>query len=288
LSALDYAAENQVKKFVDASPPYLLSAAAIACFTLAIYFFWHDNLRIGVAYSTLFFVCVMLVYLPQTESIKAFSVDVKLRRSLDRAEDIMAKVRELSLLNAKLSFMTLAWSNRLSSPKATDKKVILDLVDQQLDALKISDKERLEIALPMLRIILVDLFSILQRTIAGRVEFNSRKFLQAQPRESRSVPSPATETLNANVNEWRESLSRLYRELELDNVEAIFQQVIPRTIFDPKDQLVAENFAKQVLRIWADCNSQRRLTNEAAIFLDSCEDSSGIAKKGQELFGNVA
>src|SRR5260221_7132561 len=105
-----------MKEFIDASPPYLLSIGAAVCLVLAVISCWQGRLKEAGILGAFFFLCVVLAYLPQTENIKAFAVEVKLRRTLDRAEEILARLKDLSLTNAKMSYMTVAWGNRLGAP----------------------------------------------------------------------------------------------------------------------------------------------------------------------------
>ena len=98
----------KLKQIIDGSPPYLLALGATACIVLAIVFAWQDKLTAATLLSALFLVCVVLAYFPQLDSIKAFAVDVRLRRSLDRAEEILARLKDLSVISAKTSYMTLA------------------------------------------------------------------------------------------------------------------------------------------------------------------------------------
>lgn len=55
--------------FIDALPPYLLALGGPVCFAMALWFFWHESLKTAGALSALFFLCVVLAYLPQAESI---------------------------------------------------------------------------------------------------------------------------------------------------------------------------------------------------------------------------
>ncbi|MFZ3326640.1 MAG: hypothetical protein WA231_12405 [Methylocella sp.] len=108
--------------FVDAAPPYLLSFAAAVCLSLAVWCAWRDSIKAGTLLSVLFLLCVMLAYFPQLDSLNAIGVNVKLRRNLDRAEEILAELRQLAVINAKTTYMEMAWGNRIGSPSAKDKQ----------------------------------------------------------------------------------------------------------------------------------------------------------------------
>jgi len=53
-------------------------------------------------------VAALLAYLPQLDSLSAFAVNVKLRSNLDRADEILVRLRSLTIVNAKLAYTTLA------------------------------------------------------------------------------------------------------------------------------------------------------------------------------------
>ena len=145
----------------------------------------------------------MLAYFPQLDSLNAIGVNVKLRRSLDRAEKILAQLRQLAVINAKTTYMETAWGSRLGSPPAKDKQAMLDIVDGQLSALKVSDAERKEIARPFVEFIGIDLhniyFRVFERLLMLKQQELTRRFptgfivrhtaANFHPRERCSTPS---------------------------------------------------------------------------------------------------
>src|SRR5690349_19489333 len=113
-------------RFIDALPPYLLAFGALICFGMALWFFWHESLKTAGALSALFFLCVVLAYLPQAESINAFAVNVRLKKNVDLAKDAIEQLRDLAKVNARVGYTTLAWGNRMGAPSAEEKKALLD------------------------------------------------------------------------------------------------------------------------------------------------------------------
>jgi hypothetical protein len=110
-------------------------------------------------------VAALLAYLPQLDSLSAFAVNVKLRSTIDRADEILAKLRNLTVVNAKLAYTTLAWGNRLGTPKATDRQRILDEMDEQLARMNVSEDERAEIRRSYVRFIAFDFYQLYARCI---------------------------------------------------------------------------------------------------------------------------
>ena len=100
------------KELLQGLPPYLFATAAIVSFALAIYLALHDKKGAGALLGAMALVAALLAYLPQLDSLSAFAVNVKLRSSLDRADEILARLRNLTVGNAKLAYTSLAWGNR--------------------------------------------------------------------------------------------------------------------------------------------------------------------------------
>lgn len=148
------------KQIVEGSPPYLLSVAAAISFISAVWLAWTNKVAAAALLGGLFLLCVVLAYFPQLDSITAFSIDVKLRKSLDRAEDILAKIKNISVLNAKATYINVAWSNRLGGMAIEDKQKLLDAVDEQLRAVGVDDGEIKSLRGPYVELIGYDLYMV--------------------------------------------------------------------------------------------------------------------------------
>jgi hypothetical protein len=78
------------------------------------------------------------------DSIKGGFVDAKFNRTLNQANDIITRLSQMAIINARVSYTTLAWGNRMATgPYAKDKQAILDEIDRQLVDLKASASVRL-------------------------------------------------------------------------------------------------------------------------------------------------
>lgn len=137
-----------------------------------------------------FLASAFLLYVPYLETFKAFAVEVRLRQSLDRAEEIIGRLKELSVSSAKVSYMTIAWGNRMGTPSAKDRQAILDGVDAQLSALKVDSSERQKIAEPLIRLIGVDLynvyFQVLDRFLMWKQRASASTAVEGQPKRNLS------------------------------------------------------------------------------------------------------
>src|SRR5262249_49745344 len=79
---------------------YFLAAMAMFSIICAIYEAMNQRVGSAITLGGLFLVTTLLFYIPQLETLKAFGVEARLNRSLDRAEEIIGRLKELSLINA--------------------------------------------------------------------------------------------------------------------------------------------------------------------------------------------
>jgi hypothetical protein len=124
---------------------FVIAAMAMVSLILAVYEAWGQRTASAIILAGIFIVGTFLFYLPQLETLKAFGIEARLRSTLDRAEDIIARLKGLAEVNARVTYLTLAWGNRLGSPSASAKQKVLDDMDAQLRALKVDEAERLAI-----------------------------------------------------------------------------------------------------------------------------------------------
>ena len=98
-------------------PPFLFATAVPVSFALAVYLALYDRKGASAILAAAALAAALLAYLPQLDSLSAFAVNVKLRSNLDRADEILAKLRKLTVVNAKLAYTTLAWEIVLERQK---------------------------------------------------------------------------------------------------------------------------------------------------------------------------
>jgi hypothetical protein len=268
--------------FFSASPPYLLSIAAAVCFCLAMYFFIRENVKIAATLSALFFLCVVLAYLPQTESIQAFSVDVKLRKSLDRADEILAQIRELSKANAKMSYTTLAWGNRFDGPKATEKRAIVADIDKQLVDSRVSQDERRELSSTFVRLIGLDLYYVYKQVVDRLIQAKSQR-LQPRP-QNPTGENRERMVYQANLAEWNSEVNRPFT-LESFDLQEQLKIATPKVILSDQELSQAKIFSDRILTMYSACKADGNYTKETAEFMDISRELKGINDKTREVFG---
>jgi hypothetical protein len=273
--------------FINALPPYLLALGALVCFGMALYFFWHESLKTAGALSALFFLCVILAYLPQAESINAFAVNVKLKQNVELAKDAIEQLRELSKVNARVGYTTVAWGNRLGSPTALEKKAILDQVDQQLEALQVSKAERKDIARPLIRLIGLDLYQVFIRSMDRFVHVRNREWgAEVQLISDSKRAMEESLKYNASLHAWRDQLDHPEHDIDGYSLRSSLRRALPAgTWVAANDVQAAQKLADEIQLLFDDCVKAGGYTAAAAQFLDRYSDTKGYDEKVKEIFG---
>lgn len=134
---------------------FLYAVAALSLFALLCAVYQAMNRQTGSAATLagVFLVTSLIVFIPQLEVLKAWGIEARLSKTLDRAEEIIGRLRALSAVSAQSTYMQMAWGNRMGTPSAKDKQAILDEVDRQLVDLGVPEEERSKIHKPYVQMI---------------------------------------------------------------------------------------------------------------------------------------
>src|SRR5271165_4838093 len=96
----------------DQIPFYLFLFLALVCFFVIIFRIFKNRRDGGSILIALFFLCVIFAYFPRLESMSAFSMTVKLRDTINdanntiaSAKEIMEKLRRVALSSAKATYV---------------------------------------------------------------------------------------------------------------------------------------------------------------------------------------
>jgi hypothetical protein len=271
---------------LDRWPPYLFALAAVICFVLAIIFVFKDKIKSATLLATVFFVCVILGYFPQLDSIAAFSINVKLHNNLERAEEILKKLRDLAALNAKSSYFALTWNNRWGTPSAKDKQTILDEIDQQLTALNVSAEDRHAMTQQYVQLIGVDLYGIFSSVIDRYIQWKEYHLHRGTPSEIAEA-----QQFTISVGKWRETayIDGSISKFSDHDLKSHLQRAMSTDVFDADAKVQAEQFADEIVQLYAGCKAKGGYTKEAAQFVDTYGfvggGLAGTDKKLKEVFG---
>jgi hypothetical protein len=259
-------------------PPYLFAAAAAVAFAFAVFLLLHDRKGAASILGAMALVAALLAYLPQLDSLSAFAVNVKLRNSLDRADEILAKLRDLSIVNAKFAYTILAWGNRLGTPRAIEKQRLLDEMDEQLSEMKVSNDERAELKRNYVRFIAFDFYQM----YAGAIDYALNRGMEAAQAKVQSESTDANKTVaqqfSVRMNDWRLKRARpSLEQMPVDGFRKLLHDNMPLDTFSTEQTQQLTKIADQIADLFEASRQKGGYTKEAAEFYDKYNDGLGAA-----------
>jgi hypothetical protein len=120
---------------------YFLAAMAVLTLLCAAYEAMNQRLASGGLLAGISVAAAVLMYLPQMVSFKAFGVEATLQEKLDRADEIIARMKGLAAANAEASYSLLAWGDRWGGMPPDEKQNIADKIDSQLKSFDFDEKK---------------------------------------------------------------------------------------------------------------------------------------------------
>ncbi len=237
---------------------YFLAAMAMLSLLCAVYEAMNQRLASSGVLAGIFIAAALLIYLPQMETFKAFGVEAKMvQQTVDRAQEILEKVRQASIASAKSAYMIFAWSGRLGGMSEREKQNALDAVSEQLRNIGVKDDELRTIQQPHIELIGYDLYLLFYNSVRGVI-------LHEHP--------PASDDGRV-ISEWEAR----WRPSGLDFIRPSLtngrqltsfmkQQISPSIITTPREYSKLESLAGQ---LYEGCRSRGGYTDEALKFLES-------------------
>jgi hypothetical protein len=253
----------------------LFVAGLVAIGSLIMAAFEGFNQRIGSATFLGGFglVCVMIVFIPQLEALKAFGVEAKLRETYKEAVATLASVRRLAEISARASYLVIAWGNRLDGPSAKERQAVLDQIEDQLTELKVAPQQRTDIQRPFLKMVKLDFYFLFSGVLMQYAKLlNDQLVSNVHTAQDASVASRAVMHHSELITAWQK---RTYNEnpaadLEHQSLEGFLDGYMPKTgeWLNDNDLKALEKFKAEVVRLNADCEKKGGYTAEAAEFYD--------------------
>lgn len=262
-----------------------MAAVAIFAGLCTIYEAMHARAASAGLLLAVTVVTTALFYFPHIESLKTPGVEITLRKTLDRAEEIIEQMRRLATANAKISALTLAWSNRLGSPTAAQKQEAFDETRRELLALKVPESKMRDISWPVVRMIGVDLYSVYFQTVwrfAQGVEHRSAQQLSKDPSKL-----PVHQEIARHVQEWnaRTAGHSLGDVRDASELRQNLLVATPTMLMNEDQRAAAAKLTSQIVDLYIACVAKGGYTNEATEFLDRYRDLGDWNQLSRELFG---
>ena len=273
------------KDLLQGLPPFLFGSAATISFALAVYLALHDRKGAAGILAGIALAAALLGYLPQLDSLSAFAVNVKLRSTLDRADEILAKLRDVSVINAKLAYTTMIWGNRFGAPRAVEKQRLLDEMDEQLEILKVNESDRAEFKKPYVRFIGFDFYQLYVRSIdyavSRRGEELQAKLMLDPSNDNRAKAAEFT----AKASAWRARVARnSVEEMPIDGFRKFLHDNTPRDAFSPEETVALDKLADEIADLFEASRRRGGYSKEAAEFYDRYSENGLGAALYRRIF----
>jgi hypothetical protein len=267
---------------------FVCFAMGVCALILSLYQGWSGRTGSAIFLFTAALGCGAFLFLPSIKVFKLWEFQVELRETIDRAEEILGKLRRLSLISAKSSYTSLAWSNRWGGPSAKDKQLILDEVNAQLAELRVTPEERADVVRPYVHLIGWDFYQMYSHTLDRYIGSRYSEFTN---KANSPTLDPATraeiERRGPLVNAWR---SRIFQDGLFARAQGgAFTQLLdfadPGELLDDHEKKALAFYRTELAGVFQACVVKGGFTKEAAEYFDKFSDTAGYDRKIIELFG---
>ncbi|MHC4045360.1 hypothetical protein [Bradyrhizobium sp. 23AC] len=264
----------------------LYVAAAMAVFALicAVYQAMNDKVASAGLLSAIFLVCVLVVYLPKLEILEAWGVKAHLVRTLNEADEILAKLRRLAVINAKSTYETVGIGQRWDGHSAVENQARLDEINAQLAEFGVTEKERRDLATTYVRLMGFDFCMQYVHTLERYFKFKRDALRMVGNRENNGAMMAEAASYDELLKDWKPNYN-LFSQLATYSLEEELARVMPTKHLSENDRKGVEAFKSQLLRLFKDTEAKAGLTKEAAAYLDTYKGVGGQDKRIIELFG---
>ncbi|QQO19445.1 hypothetical protein JJB98_05780 [Bradyrhizobium diazoefficiens] len=266
---------------------FVCFAMGICSLILAVYQLWNEKFISAAGLGVAFAVCGIVVYLSQIKTFKVWQIEVELRETLDRAEEIIGRVRKLAAISARASYLTIAWGNRLGTPAATEKQAVLDDIDAQLVELKVTPDERAIIIRPWLKMIKADFFFLFTRVIRGIAPLKNKELVAAIHATTTQEATDASLAHSNLITPWSKKTNADFKamdRLENKSLSAVIEEWMPERggWLSDKELAAVDVFKKEILKQASESEKKGGYTREAAEYFDALQKRE--AEKAQEIW----
>lgn len=157
----------------------LLFVLSLIIVALGQVYIFYKNLPGGIVNFTLAILLLVFVFLPEFKYFKGLGMEAQLREKFDEADRIIARLKNLFGLNAKMLLSISARMGRLDAGFSREERFsLLNDLDAELSDLGFSVNEKKEISLDFHRYALVDLSYPLFKKLRSSISSNEQKIPQ--------------------------------------------------------------------------------------------------------------
>ncbi|MGB8278102.1 MAG: hypothetical protein WCF20_09285 [Methylovirgula sp.] len=265
---------------------FVCFALGVAALILCVFQAWNGKTGSASALGAAFIACSVFLFLSQIKTFKVWEVEVELRETLDRAEEIIGRVRKLASISARASYLTIAWGNRLGTPPAREKQAVLNEIDNQLAELKVSPQELADIQRPFVKMVRLDFFFLFQGVLQQYAWIlNTELTADIHKAKDPSAAAAAANRHSELITAWTNRTQRgdPSADLEKESLEDVLNDYVPKggEWLNDKELAVMQKFKTEIVRLNADCEKKGGYTLEAVTYYDRYSGDHNIDKAKQ-------
>lgn len=254
----------------------LLGLAASIMFALSAVSLFLDRSATAAIAGAVALTFILLIKLPIVESFEVLTLKVKLRHQVDEANQLLQHIRSTASVTSKLSYIQLAFMNRLGNISWSQKRALLKDVDGMLLGLGISGDEINEWKRPFLNLITRDFASILWSSIerVKQRHFNAaQKEIADYERVNKPVApnDPALSGLRANAQRYAQrpfTVGDVLQGTHLGDPDDLTRDWVQPELFDAKEISALRTIRDEVCVHIAECWASGTITKAAEGYLD--------------------
>ncbi|QWG17240.1 hypothetical protein KMZ68_20010 [Bradyrhizobium sediminis] len=266
---------------------FVAFVVGVGCLLLAAFQAWSGNMKSAAGLGTAFVVCGIFLFLSQIKTFKVWEVQVELRETLDRAEEIIGRLRRLAAISARASYLTISWGNRLGTPTAKEKQAVLDDIDAQLVELKVTPEERAVIIRPWVKMIKADFFFLFTRVVRGIAPLKTTELVAAMHATQSQAATDASMAHSDLITPWSKKTNADFKamdRLENKSLSAVIDEWMPEKggWLSDKELAAVVLFKKEILKQADDSEKKGGYTKESAEFFDALLKHE--AEKSEEIW----
>lgn len=265
---------------------FVCFAFGVVALILCVFQAWNGKIGSASALGVAFVLCSVFLFLSEIKTFKVWEVQVELRETLDRAEEIIGRVRKLASISARASYLTIAWGNRMGTPSASEKQAVLNEIDNQLTELKVSPKELADIQRPFVKMVRLDFLFLFQGVLGQYAAIRNAELVAdihkaKDPSAANAVEIRHSELITAWTKRTRKENPSA--ELEKEPLEDVLNSYMPKSgeWLNDKELAVMQKFKAEVLRMNAGCEKKGGYTSEAATYYDRYSGDHNVDKAKQ-------
>jgi hypothetical protein len=269
---------------------YFVAAMAMFALLGAVYQAFHNEKGSAVTLGTLFLVGALIVFLPQVEFIKTLGVEARLRQTVTEAVATLENLKRLSQISARASYLTIAWGNRFGGPPAKEKQAVLDQIDSQLSELEVSPEDRAVITRPFVKMVRLDFFWLFRNVLEQYAALVSQRLQDNVHSAPDSSAASALVLRHSDIiTAWKNRMlvNEPSADLERRSLAEEIKIFMPKSgeWLSDKDIGVIDAFAKEIIRMNAECEKKGGYTPEAVEFYDRYSERA--IDKASELWATA-